>query len=184
MPETVEASIAELQSRGYQFSDEELQIISEDWHAMRENAAMVGSNFGFFDKDYKNVIVEDPDAPLMYSRRVIYFFSVFCGALVGSIMIAMNIAKTGKKTEALYTVLFGTAFTTIQIFIGLRMISGSSTSYSIAFGLVAAYCLDYFFWKRFIGYSIFYRARPFWTPLIIVAIIAILIVIATKYGGQ
>jgi hypothetical protein len=35
MPETVEASLAELQSRGHEFSDEEVKVIREDTQAQR-----------------------------------------------------------------------------------------------------------------------------------------------------
>ena len=184
MPETVEASIAELQSRGHEFPDEELKVISEDLQAMRENAALSGNSQGFFNKEYKNVIVGDPDAPLMYSRRVIYFFSVLFGALFGSIMLAINIGKLGKRTEALYTVLFGIAFTTIQVFIGMRAAPGSSTSYGILFGFAAAFCLDFFFWKRVIGYSTFYRKRQIWVPLIIGIVLASLIIAAIIMAPQ
>jgi len=184
MPETTETSVAELQHRKHEFTDEELKVIGEDVQAQRENAVVVIGNLTMFNDDYKNVIVEDPDAPLMYSRRVIYFFSVFGGALIGSILVAMNIAKMGKRNEALYTVLFGVVFTVILYVVGLRIGAVSSTLYRIAFGLIAAYCLDYFFWKRFIGYSTFYRARSFWAPLIIVFIIAALAIIVTKYGVQ
>jgi len=184
MPETVEASIAELQSRGHEFPDEELKVISEDLQAMRENAALAGNSQGFFNKEYKNVIVGDPDAPLMYSRRVIYFFSVLFGALFGSIMLAINIGKLGKRTEAVYTVLFGIAFTTIQVFIGMRAAPGSSTSYGILFGFAAAFCLDFFFWKRVIGYSTFYRKRQIWVPLIIGIVLASLIIAAIIMAPQ
>jgi hypothetical protein len=126
LPETIEASVAELQYRKHEFSDEELKVIGEDIQAQRDNAAITIGNLTMFNNDYKNVIVEDPDAPLMYSRRVIYFFSVFCGALFGSIMVAMNIAKTGKRNEVLYTVLFGVVFTVIQVFVGLNIAAGQA----------------------------------------------------------
>jgi hypothetical protein len=184
LPETVEASVAELQYRKHEFLDEEIKVIGEDIQAQRENAAITIGNLTMFNNDYKNVIVEDLEAPIMYSRRVIYFFSVFGGALIGSILAAMNMAKIGKRNEALYTVLFGIVFTVILYFVGLRIGSVSSTSYRIAFGLIAAYCLDYFFWKRFIGYSTFYRARSFWAPVIVVLTTGMLVVIAMKYGVQ
>jgi len=56
LPETIEASVAELQFRNHAFSDEELKIIGEDIQAQRANAVMVTSNPSLFNTDYKNSI--------------------------------------------------------------------------------------------------------------------------------
>jgi len=184
LPESVEASLAELQSRGNEFSDEELKVINEDVQAHRANALMVTSNPSLFNTDYKNTIVEDPDAPLMYSRRVIYLFAFLFGALFGSIMMAMNISKTEKKNEAYLAVLFGIGFTALQIYFISKVSSNSGGSYGYLGGLISAYCLNYIFWKNFIGYSTFYRARAFWIPLIIALVFCALVFAAIIYGGQ
>jgi hypothetical protein len=172
LPETVEASVAELQFRKHEFSEEELQIIGEDLKAHRANAAAISSRIGFWSGEYKNALVEDQDAPLLYSRLVIYTFSFFFGALFGSIMMAMNFGKLEKRKDALYAILFGIGFTAAQIYLSTAANPGSGSSYSILGGLLAAICLDFFFWKFHIGYETFYRARPFTTPLIIGVIIA------------
>jgi len=183
LPETVEASVAELQFRNHGFSDDELKIINEDIQAHRANAAMVTSNPSLFNTDYKNTIVEDPDAPLMYSRRVIYMFAFLFGAMFGSIMMAMNISKTEKKNEAYLAVIFGIGFTALQIYFMSRLNSNSGSSYGYLGGLISAYCLNYIFWKNFIGYSAFYRARTFWVPSIIAIVFSILVITAI-FAGQ
>lgn len=183
LPETVEASVAELQFRKHEFSDEELKIINEDIQAQRSNAAMVTTNPSLFNADYKNTIVEDPDAPLMYSRRVIYVFAFLFGAMFGSIMMAMNISKTGKRNEAYLAVLFGIGFTSLQIYFMSKINANSGGSYGYLGGLISAYCLNYIFWKNFIGYSTFYRARTFWVPLII-ALLFVAVIIAAILVGQ
>jgi hypothetical protein len=184
MPETVEASVAELRNRGHEFSDEELKIIDEDIQAHRENAALVNGKLGLFNNEYANAIVEDPDAPIFYSKRALYVFTVLMGALFGSILLAININKIGKAKQAFFTVLFGIAFTVLQFFIITEASTGSNSGLTIIFGIVAAYCLDYFFWRPFIGYATFYKARPIWTPLIIALILGSLIVWAAIYGGK
>lgn len=184
LPETVEASIAELQFRGEVFSDEELKVINEDIQAQRANAAMVTSNPSLFNSDYKNTIVEDPDAPLMYSKRVIYLFALLFGALFGSIMMAMNISKTEKRNSAFIVILFGIGFTVLQIYFVTKTNQGSAGSYGYLGGLIAAYILNYVFWKNYIGYATFYRARPIWVPLIIAVIFSAFVIWAMVYSLQ
>jgi hypothetical protein len=176
LPETVEASVAELQFRKHEFSDEELKVIGEDLQAHRANAATISSRIGFWSGEYKNALVEDPDAPLLYSRLVIYTFSFFLGALFGSIMMAMNLGKLGKRKDALYAILFGVGFTAVQIYLSATANSGPGGSYGILGGIIAAVCLDFFFWKFHIGYETFYRARPFGVPLTIGILIGGLII--------
>jgi hypothetical protein len=77
MPETIQAAISELQHRGHLFTDEELKIYNQDIQAKLKNAALEKRTGGLFSKAYDYNIVEDPDAPLLYSRRAIYIFSFF-----------------------------------------------------------------------------------------------------------
>lgn len=183
MPETIEASVAELQYRKHDFSDEELKVINEDIAAHRANAEMVRSNLGFFNREYKNVIVEDPDAPLLYSRMVVYGFAFLCGALFGSVMMAMNLGKLNKTKEALWVLLFGVGFSVLQYFLVINANPGSGGSVQIFGGLISAYCLDLFFWRKYIGYPTFYRKRPIWVPLVIAIVLAGLIIAAIVANG-
>ena len=177
LPETVEATVAELKYRGREFSDEELRIINEDLQAQRQNAALVGGRVSMFNKEYKNVVVKDTEAPFLYSRLALYFFTVFMGALFGSVMMAINISKTENRSKALWAILFGVGFTVLQVLI-TNNLKNPNTSIAIIFGIVASYCLDYLFWKPFIGYSAFYRSRPIWIPLVIALVLAGLIIAA------
>ena len=77
LPETIEASVAELQYRKHAFTDEELKVITEDVEAHRQNANLRGHRGGLFTNNYKKNIIEDPDAPAFYSRRAIYVFAFF-----------------------------------------------------------------------------------------------------------
>lgn len=184
MPETVEASIAELQRRGREFSDEELNIIKEDLQAHRQNASSISSRPGLFNNDYKNSIVKDPDAPQMYTRRALYVFTVLMGALFGSIMLAINAGKTEKKTAILWVMLFGIGFSALQYYVITVTHANSPASLQIAGGIISAYCLDYIFWRLFIGYSTFYRAKPIWMPLIIAVLLFALIIAAAILGKK
>jgi len=156
-------------------------IISEDLKAKRDNAT-IGANAssGFFNSNYKYNIVEDPDAPMLYSRRVLYIFTVLCGALFGSIMLAINCSKVKNQAGIAWSLLFGVVFTIIQV-IGANY-ANIGSSYAILCGLIAALCLDRAFWDRFIGNAIFYRTKPIWGALIIALLLGALILWAAFYN--
>jgi hypothetical protein len=180
LPETIEASVAELQYRKHAFTDEELNVITEDVEAHRRNAAVSNPGSGFFNKNYKRNIIEDPDAPAFYSRLVIYAFAFLFSTLFGSILLAININKTDKPARMIWVVLFGVAFTAFQILVGETMHSGSSPSVILSF--VGAYMLESLFWNRYIGNATFYRTRPIWIPLIIGLILLGLIILSIIYA--
>lgn len=179
MPETIEASLAELQRRGKEFSDEELRYIHEDIQARRTNAESISGMVGIFNSEYKNVIVEDPDAPLMFSTRAIYLFTFLTSPLFGSIMMALNLSKLGKGNAVAGVVLFGFGFT----FLG-AILAGNMGPAQILVGLAGAYCLNYLFWRPFIGFSTYYRARPIWVPLIIALILISMVILAVIYSPE
>lgn len=185
LPETVEAAVKELQYRKHEFSDEELRNINDDVRIQRKSAAIVDSRMGFFNSNAKNVIVNDPEAPLMYSRLSLRVFTILCGALFGSIMLAINISKTKHHSKAVWVVVFGIVFTAIQIFAVSKIPNqNSGGSGAILGGFIAAYLYDFVFWKQFIGYSTFYRARPIWIPLIIAVLIFGLLISLIIIGGK
>jgi len=182
MPETVQAAIAELQHRGHVFTEEELDIYNKDIQAKLKNAALEKKAGGIFSTEYNYNIVEDPDAPLLYSRRAVYLFSLFGGALFGSILLAINSRKIeGAKRGTIWILLFGVVFATLQVIIGENTNSGSS--FSIVCGIAAALSIDYFFWRPFIGNATFYRARPIWVPLTILIVLGGLLVWSAIYNG-
>jgi hypothetical protein len=139
LPESVEAAVAELQSRGVEFSEEELRVITEDMQARRELAETPSVGFGAFNSRDKNNLVEDPEAPALYSRSAIYVFSVLFSVLFGSVMLAINISKTPNKNKAILVVLFGLGYT-IAILIGQNF--NLSSSFSIITGIAGAYLFN------------------------------------------
>ncbi len=58
MPETIEASLAELQYRGIEFSDDDIQQISSDVAKRRAHLEALKRSIGFFNNDYKVAIVK------------------------------------------------------------------------------------------------------------------------------
>lgn len=181
LPETVEASLDELQFRGVEFSDEELKVIAEDMQARRDLAVSKPDSYGLFSDRDKNNFIEDPDAPLLFSRRAIYGFSVFFSVVFGSIMLAINVSKTAGKGKAVLVVLFGLVYTVVTILIAetLKLNSGLG----VVISLLGAVLIETLFWNRFIGNATLYRKRPIWVPLAIAVVLAAgLIFVIVKYG--
>lgn len=182
LPETIEASVTELQNRGHAFTETELSVIKEDLQAHRDNASMTGRRIGFANRTYKNNIVQDLDAPLLYSRSAIYGFTFFFGALFGSIMLAINVNKTQKPANVVWVLLFGGLFTILQV--GIVEVAHTTGSLNIIFSVISAYIVESFFWNRFIGNSIFYRAKPIWIPLIIGLVLLGLLIVGLFHAGS
>jgi len=182
LPETVEASVAELQQRGFNFSEEDLARISEDIKRQRDNVATAPtSSSALWNSAYKHNLVEDTKAPMLYSRRAVYIFTILFGALFGSIMLAINCSKVKTRNGIIWSLLFGIIFTVIQV-IGSNYANVGGSYYYLC-GFIAGACIDYFFWNRFIGNTTFYRARTIWTPLIIALLFTAFIIWGTIYSA-
>ncbi|TWJ04502.1 hypothetical protein JN11_00211 [Mucilaginibacter frigoritolerans] len=181
LPETVEASVEELQFRGVEFSEEELTVIAEDMQARRNLAEIKPDSYGMFSNRDKNNLIEDPDAPPLYSRRAIYGFSVFFSVFFGAVMLAMNVSKTSGKKNAIWVVLFGLGYTIAMVL--LLQNFKTSTGLTIVPSILGAYLIEALFWNRYVGTSTLYRKRPIWIPLAIgIAILGVFIFIAFYSG--
>ncbi len=177
LPETVEAAVEELQKRGTAFSEEELKVIAEDMQARRDHAKSGAKSSGIFNRNDKDFQVEDPEAPLLYSKGVIFGFSILFSVLFGAIMLAINISKTKNRQKAIWVVLFGLIYVIASVLLAQNL--GSTFSFILI--IFGAYLLEALFWNRYIGNSTLYRAKPVKIPLIIGLCIYIPIIILLIY---
>ncbi len=165
LPESVLGAVEVLKERGAEFSDEEERVVREDMQARIEIANNIPLYTSIFSDDYKNCLVEDPDAFQFYSKRVIKVFTFFFGVLFGSILMAINIGKTKNSTGVISVLLFGLVLTVAESILGYNFGGGSGLTILLAF--VNSYLIDLLFWKRYIGNTSLYTARKFWVPLVI-----------------
>ena len=179
LPQTVEAAVSELQSRGIEFSDEELTVIAEDMQARRELANTKPEGYGVFSNRDKNNLVKDPAAPALYTRKVIYVFTVLFSVVFGSIMLAINVSKTPNRSKAILVVLAGLAYTIVLVAIAQKLHLGQG--FTIITSVMGAYLMEMLFWDRYIGNSTLYRAKPYWLPLTIALVIVALILLAATF---
>src|ERR1039458_4565953 len=99
-PEAVEAAISELKKRGRVFTDSELATIRLDVNQKKDHdIQQEEKQSSVWRNNWKKNIVEDKTAPLFYSERAIYAFSVAFGVITGAILLAINCAKTEAKKD-------------------------------------------------------------------------------------
>jgi hypothetical protein len=174
VPEAIEAAIEELKRRGKVFSAEEVIGLNNDIQQKRiQENKLQDETFG--NKSHWQVgVVKDTNAPLYYSKRVIYIFSIAFGVLFGSVLLTLNINKANSKGKGLVVIAYGLMFTILQVWI----LSGGARNSTLTLLTNGAggYLLYTFFWKKYLGENIRYRARPFFIPLLIgLVIIGLLI---------
>jgi hypothetical protein len=181
MPETVEAAVKELQSRGVILTEDELTVIAEDVQARRDQLNSGANNYGFFSRNDKIYQVEDPEAPLLYSKRAILVFSILFSVVFGSVMLAINVGKVQSATKAIMVVLYGLVFTIILAVVAQNL--NSNTGLAVVFGCLGALSMEYLFWRPYIGNTTQYRVKPIWIPLVIGLAIAIPLIVLIIYAG-
>ena len=182
----VAASKQELLNRGVELSDEEKLKIEEKKNKRRQEARQsvdTNKNWNLFNVKWKVNIVDDVNAPQLYSRQVINIFSVLFSVLFGGILLAINLKAVNNK-KAIYPVLtFSLIYTGLIIYV-LNLIPERMTFLTVVFNLLGALVLYDFFWKKYIGKELQYRTKPFWKPLIIAIILLSLFLWATIAGNE
>ena len=165
----VAASKQELSNRGIEQSDEEKFIIEEKKIKRRQEAReSVDTNkiWNSFNVKWKANIVDNVNAPQLYSRQVINIFSILFSVLFGGILLSINLKAVNNK-KAIYPVLaFSVLYTGLMAFI-LNLIPSNTTPLTVAFNLIGAIVLYNFFWGKYIGKELQYRTKAFWIPLIV-----------------
>ena len=93
--EAVTAAIQELQNRGKEVSEEELNEIKLTLEAKKkkENAEMAKMRTNPWTKN----VVTDPDAPAFYSQRAIWGFSVIFTVVFGAALLSSNLKDKGNS---------------------------------------------------------------------------------------
>jgi hypothetical protein len=165
----VAAAKKELDNRGIELSDEEKKIIEDKKNARKQDAVMSKSAFDrwdWFTVNWKINIVDDVNAPQLYSRKIINIFSIAFSVLFGGILLAINLKNVNNKKAILPVLTYSIIYTGLMIYI-LGMIPGSTTPLTIAFNAIGATVLYNTLWKKYIGKDFQYRTKSYWIPLII-----------------
>jgi hypothetical protein len=185
VPEAVEAAIAEMQKRGGVFPDDELATPRQDLQQLQEKReAIEKSQDEYFGKtDWKKNVVSDANASVYYSERAINGFSIGLGVLFGAVLLAINFRKTECKKGVVEVIAFGVVYTILQIWLLSVLLPNRNTAVTYMCSAFGALILNKFFWKKYIGKDVKYRARSIRNPLIVGGVILVLFVVAIAFGS-
>ena len=170
-PEAVWAAIHELKNRGKSFSKEELNtietiLVTKEKERIEDERSTGASS-------YNDFVVTDTNSPLLYSKRMIYTFSVIFNTVFGAVLLAINLKN---KKQKIVVITFGVLYTMISGVVYQAYMSKKFGAFyllnMLGGGLLAL------FWDKYIGKETKYRAKPYWKPLIISFIITIPIVVS------
>jgi FtsH-binding integral membrane protein len=131
--------------------------------------------FSFFSTDWKYNVVDKVDTPSLYSRRAIYFFTVFCSVFFGGTLMFLNLrklkSKQGQIVVAVYSILYGV--------ISLAILGQfeRNTMITMLVSMIGSFALYNYFWEKYIGRDTEYRAKSIWKPLTIALLILVLFMI-------
>ena len=179
-PDAITAAVDELKRRGKSFTDEDLIDIKSKIET-RKKAESEDDEL-FVQKSWKDEGVTDPNAPLLYSKATVRFFSTFFSVIFGAVLLAHNITDPKKKWIVIG---FGTIYTALTIFTFNLIPSDIQIQFLYLIALVNAgggLGLTTTFWDKFVGKEIKYRAKPPWIPLTISFAITLPIVLIIIYG--
>ena len=176
--EAVVAAMRELQKRGKQFSEQDLENVKSKLEE-KKKAKIITDKKPTTNSWTKNVVT-DENAPAYYSHRAIWAFSTLFTVIFGAVLLSSNLKDKGNARWAVLG--FGVGYTALAIF--LLSFLPSTTGFTIAVNGIGAWIMTQFFWNKYLGEDTKYRTKPIWKPLVISVIITIPFLLAIIYGGQ
>lgn len=117
----------------------------------------------------------------LYSKRVIYAFSIIFSTLFGTILLMSNLKQIGDNKARLEVLVFGLIFT-IGSMLSLNTIE-LQANFGITLNILGGIILNEFFWNRYIGKETKFEKKGWHKPAIISAIITLPFAIALLYGA-
>ncbi|MEQ6119786.1 hypothetical protein [Reichenbachiella sp. MALMAid0571] len=111
-------------------------------------------------------ITDDPNAPILYHSKFVFFFGAFFSVFAGSILMALNFAQLDKKNTAWLVALSGLIYSAVQV-ITLNQIEKSTSGLALPISLLGMYILESVFWKKQVSSDLKFRKRSIWGAIII-----------------
>ncbi len=122
-------------------------------------------HFKFFGTNWKFNIVSDENAPKLYSRRVIYIFSILFTVVTGGILLSINLKRVNRKDVIWIVLGYSIAYTAISVSILSQF--ERNTILTLLVSMLGSFALYNYFWKKYIGAETKYQTNPIWIPLVI-----------------
>ncbi len=119
--------------------------------------------------------------PKLYSKRVIYLFSVIFSTIFGTVLLMSNLKQINDTKARWEVLIFGIIFT-IGTAITLHTVQLQS-NLGLPLNILGAIILNEFFWNRSIGKETEFEKKSWHKPAIISAIITLPFVLILLYAG-
>lgn len=180
--EKVYASLLELDKRDA--LDEEQKFLKMSFENV-ENAAPGSSlqespevrRLLFMDPN----VTSDPDAPRLYSRFAIRFFTILFSTLFGAVLLSINLYRLEKRTAIVPLLGFALVYTYLSYYL-MNQVELDSTTMALVFNLIGSLVLEEMFWKRNIGKHFRFRRQSLWQALLVAALLFIFVLLGL--GGM
>lgn len=144
----------------------------ENTNDLNSNGKTINNQFSLFSTNWKINVSDNQDVAVLYSRRSIFFFTVFCSIFFGGILMFLNLRKLknrqGQLVVAIYSILYGVITWTI-----LAQFE-RSTILTLMVSMFGSFALYNYFWGKYIGRNTEYKPKSIWIPLTI-AIVSLLV---------
>ncbi|MFD1095567.1 hypothetical protein [Salegentibacter chungangensis] len=114
--------------------------------------------------------------PRLYSKRVIYTFSVLFSTIFGTVILMSNLKETGNLKARNTVLFFGISYTLITLL--LPQFITMTTSLTIVANVLGAGILNEYFWNKYLGNEIEFEKKSWKKPAMISLAITIPFVLA------
>lgn len=130
---------------------------------------------------YNAEITDKEILPQLYSKRVIYVFSIIFSTLFGTIILMSNLKQTGNNKARLEVLVFGIIFTVGSI-LSLNTLE-MQANFGLPLNIIGGLILNEFFWNRYIGKETNFEKKSWHKPAIVSAMITLPFVFALLYAA-
>ncbi len=119
--------------------------------------------------------------PKIYSKRVIWGFSIFFSSIFGGVLLMQNLKDIGKKKEAYMILILSIVYTVLTIYI-VNIPEKTNSSLTLLCNAIGGLILSRYFFTKYFPIEDKYEKKKIWKPLIISIIIMIPFVFAMIYS--
>lgn len=127
-------------------------------------------------------IVDDLNAPRLYSRYSIRFFTILFSTLFGGILLSINLNRLGRKREIFYVIGFSLVYSYLVYYL-TTLKPESATTITLMMNLLGSLVLEEVFWKNYIGKNFKFRRQPIAGALLVGFGISMFLIYAMFSGG-
>lgn len=127
-------------------------------------------------------IVNDPEAPILYSRYALRFFSVIFSPFFAGILLAINLYRLQKKNRIVLVILISFIYSYFTLILAGKF-PEKMMIILLALNLLGSFVLEELFWNRYIGRDFKFRRQYIMPALAIgfgISILYMLIVTAAS----